>query len=333
MITVPGDSGPRALDPIGPGRTTVTLYGFQMTCQLCGGRITVHECFVPTGLPGWDPNCVVLSGCGPSLEAADGALSAAARAYNSVGGPVPTMIGDEHLLVISCGHCGAAITSEMRMEAEIAEDADGYYEIERTTMANDTLEAALKASETAGIFIVKGGIHPRSTTTRLVAPTSPAGSRSTPSTPTNGEKTTEGTPGVLILVVLPLAAGVVIVLTLAVLCCFEAVGNTCRARQQTPRAAIGNALPLLRRSVRRPTDRPRRRHRDPAPPRPHHRALCHRAPSDLPVHRPRPPRRQNEPPQAMAQRGRRHHHRRQIQEVEHVRVFRELPRQIGIGRR
>ncbi len=175
MITVPGEFGPRALDPIGPGRTTVTLYGFQMTCELCAARITVHECFVPTGLPGWEPNCAVLSGCGPSLEAADGALSAAARAYNCVGGPVATMIGDEQLLIISCGHCGAAITSEMRIEAEIAEDVDGYYETEQTTMANDTLEAALKASETAGIFLVKDGIHPKSTTTRRGCTHEPGG--------------------------------------------------------------------------------------------------------------------------------------------------------------
>ena len=54
----------------------------------------------------------------------------------------------------------------MRMEAEIAEDVDGYYEIEQTTMTNDALEAALKASETAGIFIVKSGIRPKSTTRR-----------------------------------------------------------------------------------------------------------------------------------------------------------------------
>ena len=126
MITVPGESGPRALDPIGPGRTAVTLYGFQMTCEVCAGRITVHECFVPTGLPGWDPNCVVLSGSGQSLQAADAALSDAARAYNCIGGPVTTMIGDEQLAIISCGHCGAAITSEMRIDAEIAEDVDGF---------------------------------------------------------------------------------------------------------------------------------------------------------------------------------------------------------------
>ena len=146
-----------------------------MTCERCAGRITVHECFVPTGLPGWDPNCVVLSGCGPSLAAADSALSAAARTYNCIGGPLTTAIGDETLLIISCGHCGIAITSEMRMEAEVAEDVDGYYEIEQTIMTNDALEAALKASETAGIFIVKGGIHPNSTTPRRGCTHEPGG--------------------------------------------------------------------------------------------------------------------------------------------------------------
>lgn len=166
MITVPGEFGPRALAPLGPGRTAVTLYGFQMTCEHCGGRITVHECFVPTGLPGWDPDCVVLSGCGASLAAADGALSDVARTYDCIGGPVTTMVGDEPLLIISCGHCGTAITSEMRMEAEIAEDVDGFYEIEQTTMANVALEAALKASQTAGIFVIKGGLRPTSTTRR-----------------------------------------------------------------------------------------------------------------------------------------------------------------------
>lgn len=175
MITVPSEFGPRPLAALGPGRTAVTLYGFQMTCERCAGRITVHECFVPTGLPGWDPNCVVLSGCGPSLAAADSALSAAARTYNCIGGPLTTAIGDETLPIISCGHCGIAITSEMRMEAEVAEDVDGYYEIEQTTMTNDALEAALKASETAGIFIVKGGIRPNSTTPRRGCTHEPGG--------------------------------------------------------------------------------------------------------------------------------------------------------------
>lgn len=137
-----------------------------MTCERCAGRITVHECFAPIGLPGWDPNCVVLSGCGPSLAAADGVLSATVRTYDCIGGPVTMVIGDETLLIISCGHCGTAITSEMRMEAEIAEDVDGYDEIEQTTMTNAALELALQASETAGNFIVKGGIRPNSTAPR-----------------------------------------------------------------------------------------------------------------------------------------------------------------------
>ena len=148
------------LTPLGPGRTAVTLYGFQMTCERCGARITVHECFVPTGLPGWDPNCIVLSGSGQSLAAADRALTDAARIYNSIGKPVTTMVGDEPMLIISCAHCSEAITSEMRMEAEIIEDVDGFYEIEKTTMANDALEAALKANELVGTFVVKGGIRP-----------------------------------------------------------------------------------------------------------------------------------------------------------------------------
>jgi hypothetical protein len=63
----------------------------------------------------------------------------------------------------------------MRMEAEIAEDVDGYYEIEQTTMTNDALEAALKASETAGIFIVKGGIRSNSTTPRRGCTLEPGG--------------------------------------------------------------------------------------------------------------------------------------------------------------
>jgi hypothetical protein len=58
-----------------------------MTCECCGGHITVHECFVPTGLHRWEPNCVVLSGCGPSLAAPDRALSDAARTYNCMVDP------------------------------------------------------------------------------------------------------------------------------------------------------------------------------------------------------------------------------------------------------
>lgn len=60
-----------------------------------------------------------------------GALTDAARIFNSIGKPVTTMIGDEQLLMISCGDCGEAITSEMRTEAEIIEDVDGFYEIEK----------------------------------------------------------------------------------------------------------------------------------------------------------------------------------------------------------
>lgn len=52
-----------------------------------------------------------------------GALTDAARIFNSIGKPVTTMIGDEQLLMISCGDCGEAITSEMRTEAEIIEAA------------------------------------------------------------------------------------------------------------------------------------------------------------------------------------------------------------------
>lgn len=122
------------------------------------------------------PNCVVLSGCGPSLAAAaDGALSAAARTYNCVGGHVTITIGDETLLIINCGHSGIAITGEIWMEAEVVEDVDGYYEIVQTTMTNDVLEAALKASETAGIFIVKGGIRPESTRPRRGCTHEPGG--------------------------------------------------------------------------------------------------------------------------------------------------------------
>ena len=114
---------------------------------------------MPTGLPGWDPNRVVLDSCGESVAAADEALTDAARIYNSIGKPVTAMLVGEPLLMISCAHCGEAITSEMRVEAEIIEDVDGFYEIEKTTMANNALEAALKASELVGIFVVEGGIR------------------------------------------------------------------------------------------------------------------------------------------------------------------------------
>lgn len=49
------------------------------------------------------------------------------------------------------------------MEAEIIAEVDGFYEIEKTTMADDALEAALQASKLVGTFVVKGGIRPRLT--------------------------------------------------------------------------------------------------------------------------------------------------------------------------
>lgn len=139
--------------------TATTLYGLVVSCGHCGTRVTVHDFFVPTGLPGWNPDMIILASCGDSLAAADAALSDAARTFTGIGRPVPVDTPDGPLLFNGCAHCGKAITVDMITDSLCAEGyADERLEIERTVMPGASLDAALHETELVGRMIIDEGV-------------------------------------------------------------------------------------------------------------------------------------------------------------------------------